>query len=64
MEPTELNVNECDFYKGVVPADNTVRSYCRPMVIERYLAVQLQSTNYLTLCEVTTAAGRYRKTRI
>ena len=57
MSPSQFNLKECDFYPGQVPDDATVRINCPPRITGRYLVVQLQDSNFLTLCEVTAAAG-------
>ena len=54
----KYHLKECEMYAGVVTNGDTVRNDC-PLgqVTGRYLVVQLDGQNYLTLCEVTAAAA-------
>ena len=57
MTSSEFNLRRCGFYEGAVPNNATVRIECPPRVTGRYLVVQLQGSNVLSLCEVTAQAG-------
>ena len=59
MVLSELRFDQCGFYSGAIPNGATHRFNCPPgTVTGRYLVVQLNGTNFLTLCEVTATGGR------
>ena len=65
MSLAEFDLRECGFYAGAVPDGTTVTINCpHGGVTGRYLLVQLDGTNFLTLCEVTAAGTMQGKTSI
>ena len=59
MVLSELIFDRCGFHPGPIPNGATHRFNCPPgNVTGRYLVVQLNGTNFLTLCEVTATGGR------
>ena len=59
MSLADFQLCECGFHAGAVPDDTTVTINCVPGgVTGRYLVVQLNGNNVLTLCEVTAVGKR------
>ena len=56
MSLSAFKLRECGLYSGPVPIGTTVTIPCPDGGVHgRYLVVQLDGTDYLTLCEVTAA---------
>ena len=59
MTASEFNLKVCGFHGGAVADGATVLIECPPgQATGRYLVVQLDGNNFLTLCEVTAAAEK------